>query len=80
MRGLFNIIIWVILFYIIWKFIRVFMKYLSSSKKENPDIKNGREGKSKYKNIEDAKYTEIKDDDKACPPDSTGARDKENKH
>ncbi|HEY4754479.1 MAG TPA: hypothetical protein VIH28_00350 [Ignavibacteriaceae bacterium] len=56
------------------------MKYLSSSKKENPDIKSGREGQSKYKNIEDAKYTEIKDEDKACPPDSTGARDKENKH
>jgi hypothetical protein len=39
------------------------MKYLSSSKKENPDIKSGREH-SKYKNIEDAKYTEIKDEGK----------------
>jgi len=75
-----RLLIYVILFYIIWKFIRVFVKYLSSSKKENPDIKSGREGQSKYKNIEDAKYTEIKDEDKACPPDSTGARDKENKH
>jgi len=74
-----RLLIYVILFYIIWKFI-VFVKYLSSSKKENPDIKSGREGQSKYKNIEDAKYTEIKDEDKACPPDSTGARDKENKH
>ena len=57
------------MFYIIWKFIRVFMKYLSSSKNENPDIKSGKDGQSKYKNIEDAKYTEIKDEDK----------DKENK-
>jgi hypothetical protein len=40
------------------------MKYLSSSKKENPDIKSGKEGQPKYKNIEDAKYTEIKDEDK----------------
>jgi len=66
---LLTFIIYIILFYIIWKFIRVFMKYLSSSKKENPDIKSGRESQSKYKNIEDAKYTEIKDEDK----------DKENK-
>ena len=57
-------LIYVILFYIIWKFIRVFIKYLSSSKKGNPDIKNGKEGQSKYKNIEDAKYTEIKDEEK----------------
>lgn len=56
-------LIYVILFYIIWKFIKVFIKFLSSSKKENPDIKSGREH-SKYKNIEDAKYTEIKDEDK----------------
>lgn len=40
------------------------MKYLSTSKKENPDIKNGKEGQAKYKNIEDAKYTEIKDEEK----------------
>ena len=58
-------LIYVILFYIIWKFIRVFMKYLSSSRKGNPYIKNGKEGQSKYKNIEDAKYTEIKDEDKS---------------
>jgi hypothetical protein len=62
-------LIYVILFYIIWKFIRVFMKYLSSSKKENPDIKSGKEGQSKYKNIEDAKYTEIKDEDKGKDKD-----------
>jgi len=59
-----RLLIYAILFYIIWKFIRVFMKYLSSSKKDNPDIKSGKEGKSKYKNIEDAKYTEIKDEPK----------------
>jgi len=62
-------LIYVILFYIIWKFIRVFIKYLSSSKKGNPDIKNGKEGQSKYKNIEDAKYTEIKDEDKGKDKD-----------
>jgi hypothetical protein len=62
-------LIYVILFYIIWKFIRVFIKYLSSSKKGNPDIKNGKKGQSKYKNIEDAKYTEIKDEDKGKDKD-----------
>ena len=43
------------------------MKYLISSKSNNPDIKGGKEVRSKYKNIEDAKYIEIKDE-----------RDKEN--
>ena len=56
------------------------MKSLRSSQSNDPNIKNGKDDKFKYKNIEDAKYTEIKDEDKACPPDSTGARDKENKH
>lgn len=60
---LLTFIIYVILFYMIWKFIKVFMKFLSASKKENPNIKNGREH-TKYKNIEDAKYTEIKDENK----------------
>jgi hypothetical protein len=46
------------------------MRYLSSSKTGNPDLKNGNESSSKYRNIEDAKYTEIKDED----------NDKENKH
>ena len=60
---LLTFIIYVILFYIIWKFIKVFVNSLRSSK-GNPDIKNGRDGKSKYRNIEDAKYTEIKDEPK----------------
>lgn len=66
---LLTLIIYVILFYIIWKFIRVFIKSLKSSRKENPDIKDRGESQSKYKDIEEAKYTEIKDEDK----------DKENK-
>jgi hypothetical protein len=61
---IFRWFIYAILFYIIWKFVKVFMRYLSSSQKSNPDIKGGKEGQSKYKNIEDAKYTEIKDEDK----------------
>lgn len=40
------------------------MRYLNSSKNGNPDIKNTRNEQSKYKNIEEAKYTEIKDEDK----------------
>ena len=64
-----RLLIYAILFYIIWKFIRVFIKYLSTSRKENPDINSGREGQAKYKNIEDAKYTEIKDEDKGKDKD-----------
>jgi len=62
-------LIYVILFYIIWKLIRIVVKSLISSKSKNPDIKNGKDVRSKYKNVEDAKYIEIKDEDK----------DKENK-
>ncbi len=40
------------------------MNSLKSSRKNNPDIKGNREAQSKYKNIEDAKYTEIRDEDK----------------
>lgn len=57
-------IIYVILFYIFWKLIRMFIKSLKSSRNENPNIKSDRESQSKYKNIEDAKYTEIKDEGK----------------
>ena len=57
-------IIYVIIFYLFWKIIRVFMRYLNTSKNGNPDIKNTRNEQSKYKNIEEAKYTEIKDEDK----------------
>ncbi len=57
-------LLYVVLFYLIWRIIRLFMKFLNSPKKENPDIKGSRESQSKYKNIEDAKFTEIKDEDK----------------
>ncbi len=64
-----RLLIYAILFYIVWKFIKAFMRYLSSSQKGNPDIKGGKESQSKYKNIEDAKYTEIKDEDKGKEKD-----------
>lgn len=75
-----RLLIYIILFYILWKIIKVFMRSLRSSQRNDPNIKNGNDDKFKYKNIEDAKYTEIKDDDKTSPPDSTGARDNKNKH
>jgi len=62
-------LIYVILFYILWKLISIVVKSLITSKSKNPDLKNGKDVRSKYKNIEDAKYIEIKDEDK----------DKENK-
>lgn len=57
-----RLLIYAVLFYVVWKFIKAVLKYLTSTQKNNPDIKGGREGQSKYKNIEDAKYTEIKDE------------------
>lgn len=59
-----RLLIYIILFYILWKIIKVFIRSLTSSQQNNPDIKNGKDDKLKYRNIEDAKYTEIKDDDK----------------
>jgi hypothetical protein len=40
------------------------VKFWISAKSNNPNIKNSKDVKSKYKNIEDAKYIEIKDEDK----------------
>lgn len=68
MRALI-IIIYLILFYIIWKFIKVLIKsYRSSQYKSHfEDTKNSNE---KYRNIEDAKFTEIKDEDDKEKKDS----------
>lgn len=57
------LVVYAILFYIIWKFIRIIIKsyfYHQNRSKVN-DEKNA---SSRYRNIEDAKFTEIKDDDK----------------
>jgi hypothetical protein len=59
----------VVLFYLIWRIVRLFIKYFNLSRKTNPDISGNRESQSKYKNIEDAKYTEIKDEDKGKDKD-----------
>jgi hypothetical protein len=40
------------------------VKSLKSPRSSNYDIKGDRDVKSRYKNIEDAKFTEIKDEDK----------------
>lgn len=57
-------ILYVILFYLAWRIVRLFIKYFNLSKKKNPDISDSRNSPSKYKNIEDAKFTEIKYEEK----------------
>lgn len=56
-------IVYAILFYIIWKFIRMIIKsyFHHQNRSKVNDVKNA---SSRYRNIEDAKFTEIKDDEK----------------
>lgn len=68
MRGLFYFLIYFILFYIIWKFIKTIFRNIGS--KRNNYIKSDRNGSTRYKNIEDAKFTEIKDEDEKKEKDS----------
>jgi len=60
-------IFYFILFYFLYKAITVFFRYLRSSSKNNdirkePRSKNNT-GKSNYKDIEEASFREIKDDE-----------------
>ena len=58
-----RLIVFLILFYIIYKVIRYFIKYLSISSNNTNPYKNVHPS-DKYKNVEEAKFTEIKDEKK----------------
>ena len=64
MRSLIIYFLLFTFFYLIWKIIKSFFISLNSHRKTNPNVESDRGGSSKYKNIEDAKFTEIKDEDK----------------
>lgn len=57
------LVVYAILFYIIWKFIRIIIKYYLYNQHRSK-VKNEKDTSSKYRNIEDAKFTEIKDEEK----------------
>jgi hypothetical protein len=57
--------LFLILFYIIYKILQFFLRYLTSHKSGNPDVYSRNEKpKSKYDNVEEADFKEIKPDDK----------------
>lgn len=55
-------IIYLILFYIIWKFIKLLIKSYRTFQNKS-QFEDTKKPNAKYRNIEDAKFTEIKDDD-----------------
>ena len=56
-----RLIVFLILFFIIYKVIRYFIKYLNVSSGKSNSFKNVHPS-DKYKNVEEAKFTEIKDE------------------
>lgn len=61
---MFRLIFLLIAFYIIYKAIRIFLFYFIPSLKGNSNIKNEKTGKSKFKDVEEVKFTEIKSEAK----------------
>jgi len=56
------LLVYAILFYIIWKFIRMIIKsYLY--KQSRSKVNDQKDASTRYRNIEDAKFTEIKDEE-----------------
>lgn len=53
-----------IFFYLVWKIIKSYFITLNSQQKTNPNVESDRDSSSKYKDIEEAKFTEIKDENK----------------
>ena len=61
---MFRFILFLILFYIIYKVLQYFLRNLISPSKSNQDsFKRSPSPKSKYENVEDAEFKEIKPDE-----------------
>jgi len=54
-----NFILYGIVFYIVYKMLRTIMRLFMSPPKEKSSIRNYRMKETKYKDVEDADYTEI---------------------
>ena len=60
---MFRVIVFLVLFYILYKAIKYFIRYLDISSDKSKSFKNAHPS-NKYKNVEEAKFTEIKDEKK----------------
>lgn len=56
-----KIIIYIIVFYFIYKAAKFFVRYLISSKKDSSSFKKNSPAKSKYQNVEEAEFKDIPD-------------------
>ena len=61
--SIIRLIIFSILFYILYKAIKYFIRYLNISSSRSNSFRNIHSS-DKYKNVEEAKFTEIKDEKK----------------
>ena len=61
---MFRLFLLIILFYFIYKGVKVFIKYFSAEMKRAPHVQGNKSGESKYKNVEEVEFREIKNDSK----------------
>ncbi len=60
-----RLIFLLIVFYIVYKAVKIFFHYFSPSLKNNSKVKNNLSKESKYKDVEEIKFTEIKSESKS---------------
>ena len=59
-----RLILLIILFYFIYKGIKLFAKYFTAEVKNTSNIHGNKNGESKYKDVEEVEFREIKEDSK----------------
>ncbi len=62
---MFRLFLLFIVFYIVYKAVKIFFRYFSPSLKRNSKVKNNLSKESKYKDVEEVKFTEIKSEIKS---------------
>ena len=61
---MFKFILIILLFYFIYRGIKIFVKFFSAEVKDTPHVQGNKSGKSKYKDVEEVEFREIKKDSK----------------
>jgi hypothetical protein len=62
--SIIRLIIFLILFYVLFKAFKYFIRYLNLSSGDKTNSFKNIHPSDKYKNVEEAKFTEIKDEEK----------------
>jgi Na+-transporting methylmalonyl-CoA/oxaloacetate decarboxylase gamma subunit len=62
--SLLRFILLFILFYVIYRMIKLFIRYFRLGARSNNNFQKGSKSKSKYENVEEAEFTEIKTKEK----------------